>query len=167
MLRTRRFAFIGLALLTIPLAALPASAEIFKIQLTNGTVIETAYQPQEASWDPGMVLLLTEVGNWIGVRKADIAEVVAEAPLRGYGVRINTTTVLLGTAPNDAAIPPDQLAEGQAQGGDPVLQAIQAILGAQQSAPPPEPYTIQQGVQTENTMGIPASFISPYADPPQ
>jgi hypothetical protein len=135
----RPFARIGVALLSLPLAALPASAEIFKIQLNNGTVVETVYQPQEASWDPDMVLLLTEVGNWIGVRKDEIDTVVTEAPQRGFGVRINTTTVLLGAAPKQPA--------------------------AQQ--PSDDSYTIQQGVATEQTQGIPAGLISPFANPPQ
>jgi hypothetical protein len=165
--RARLFVRNGFALLTLALVAVPAAAEIFKIQLTNGTVIESSYQPQEASWDPGMVLLLTEVGNWIGVRKADIDTVITAAPLRGFGVRINTTTVLLGSAPNDAAIPADQQPPGQGQGGDPVLQALQAVLGVQQQPAPAAPYTIQQGVQTEEAQGIPAGLISPYGAPPQ
>lgn len=163
----RPFARIGLALLSLPLAALPASAEIFKVQLNNGTVLETAYQPQEASWDPGMVLLLTEVGNWVGVRKDEIETVVAEAPLRGYGVRLNTTTILLGAAPNDNALPEEA---GAQQNGDPVLQAIQTLIQAQQPAgqqQPADDYTIQQGVSTEQTQGIPAGLISPFASPPQ
>jgi hypothetical protein len=162
----RLFARIGVALLSLPLAALPASAEIFKVQLNNGTVVETAYQPQEASWDPGIVLLLTEVGNWIGVRKDEIDTVVTEAPQRGYGVRINTTTVLLGAAPNDNEIPAEPGAQPQ---GDPVLQAIEGLIEAQQESRQPEAdYSIQQGVSTEQTQGIPGYLISPYASvPPQ
>ncbi len=160
----RSFVRIGVALLSLPLVALPASAEIFKIQLNNGTVIETAYQPQEASWDPGMVLLLTEVGNWIGVRKDEIEIVIADAPLRGFGTRLNTTTILLGAAPNDNALP--EVADAP-QNGDPVLQMLQGLVQAQQpAAQPQESYSIQQGVPTEQTQGIPAGLISPYGSPP-
>jgi hypothetical protein len=160
----RPFARIGVALLFVPLAALPAGAEIFKVQLNNGTVVETAYQPQEASWDPGMVLLLTEVGNWIGVRKDEIEAVVAEAPLRGFGTRINTTTILLGAAPNDNALP--EVSDAPQQ-GDPVLQVLRELVQGQQPAQPDESYTIQQGVSTEQTQGIPSGLISPFASPPQ
>jgi hypothetical protein len=162
----RPFARIGVALLFVPLAALPAGAEIFKVQLNNGTVVETSYQPQEASWDPGMVLLLTEVGNWIGVRKDEIEAVVAEAPLRGFGTRINTTTVLLGAAPNDNALP--EVSDAPQQ-GDPVLQVLKELVQGQQQPPaqPDASYTIQQGVSTEQTQGIPAGLISPFASPPQ
>lgn len=161
----RPFARIGVALLFVPLAALPAGAEIFRVQLNNGTVVETTYQPQEASWDPGMVLLLTEVGNWIGVRKDEIEAVVAEAPLRGFGTRINTTTILLGAAPNDNALP--EVSDASQQ-GDPVLQVLRELVqGQQQPAQPDESYTIQQGVSTEQTQGIPSGLISPFASPPQ
>jgi len=134
-------------------------AELFTVTLTNGTVIETQYQPQEAGWDSGMVLLMTEVGNWVGIPKAEVASVTSEIARRGFGIAINTTTVLLGTAPNDAAAPDD----GKGKPTDPVLQAIQAMQGQQQ---PQQNYSIQQFVEPEQTQGIPSGFISPYQGTP-
>ena len=149
----------GFALAALLLVATPAAADLFTVTLHNGTVIESRYQPQEASWDPGMVLLLSETGNWIGVRKDEITEVTSEVVRRGFGIPINTTTILIGTAPNDAAVPGDEAAAE-----DPVMRALQ-LLQAQQPAPQPS-YTIQQFVEPEETQGIPSGFISPYATTP-
>jgi hypothetical protein len=154
----RRFAITLAALL---LAAAPAAADLFTVTLNNGTTIESRYQPQEASWDSGMVLLLSEVGNWIGVRKDEVKEVTSEVVRRGFGIPINTTTVLIGNAPNDAAVPGADQGQGQS---DPVLRALE-ILKAQQP-PPPQPYSVQQFVEPEQTQGIPSSLISPYGTPP-
>ena len=156
----RPVARLCLSLTALSLVAAPAAAELFTVTLTNGSVIETQYQPQEASWDHGMVLLMTEVGNWVGVPKSEVKSVVSEITSKGYGIVINTTTVLLGTAPNDASVPGD----GKAAATDPVLAALQALQGQQQAAPPP--YSIQQFVEPGETQGIPSGFISPYASPP-
>lgn len=158
---SRPAARLGFTLVALLLVAAPAAADLFTVTLNNGAVIESRYQPQEASWDPEMVLLLTEVGNWIGVRKDEIAEVASEVVRRGFGIPINTTTVLLGTAPNDAAVPGADQGQGQV---DPVQQALQILQGQQQPAPPP--YSIEQFVEPEQTQGIPAGLISPYANPP-
>ena len=45
------FLVLGLVLL----AALPAGADVYHIKLKSGTVVDTRYQPQDASWDPHMV----------------------------------------------------------------------------------------------------------------
>ncbi len=133
--------------------ALPAGAAVFHVTLTNGTVIDSLYEPQEASWDRGMVLVLTDAGNWTGVKKADLATVSSEIATRGFGVAINATTISLGDAPNDLPVPNKDVATAQ-------QQVLQNLL--QQQQPKPN-YTIEQGVQTEGTQGIPSSFISPYA----
>jgi hypothetical protein len=88
-------------LLALTLLAVPASADVYYVTLTNGTVIETAHQPQQASWDPTMVLLLTEVGNWIGFPKDQIQGVRAEDPTQGFGIRISDKAIALGRSPND------------------------------------------------------------------
>jgi len=143
---------IALLLLLAVLAATPAQAVIYHVALKNGTTIDTLYEPQEASWDHGMVLVLTDVGNWMGVEKANLASVTSDNATRGFGIAINATTISLGDAPNDLPeVPKDVNATG--------LQALQSILQQQQQEKPS--YTIQQGVQTEDTQGIPASLISP------
>ena len=89
------------SLLVLSLLALPVGAEVYHINLNNGEVIDTAYQPQEASWDPSMVLLMTEVGNWIGISKADIREVHTESQDAGFGVKIDDNTYELGLTAGD------------------------------------------------------------------
>lgn len=150
MVRARVSTVLAVVLLA---AALPAGASVFHVTLTNGSVIDTLYEPQEASWDHGMVLVLTDAGNWAGIQKSDIADVAAENATRGFGIAINATTVALGEAPNDLPVP-------NKDAGTSTQQALQNLF--QQQAPRPN-YTIQQGVQTEDTQGIPASFISPYS----
>jgi len=137
-------------------SAQPAAALVFHVGLSNGTVIDSLYEPQEASWDQGMVLVLTDAGNWIGVKKSDRTTVVSENATRGFGIAINATTISLGDAPNDLPVPNKDV-------GNANQQALQNLLQGQQPRPN---YTIQQGVQTEDTQGIPSSFISPYAGGP-
>jgi len=151
MVRARLAAVLGAVLLAA--AELPAGAAVFHVTLTNGSVIDSLYEPQEASWDHGMVLLLTDAGNWIGVHKDEVANVPAENATRGFGIAINATTISLGEAPNDLPAPNKDV-------GTANQQALQNLLQQQQPRPN---YTIQQGVQTEDTQGIPSSFISPYA----
>src|SRR6476660_5910477 len=98
----------ALGLLLTALAALPASpagADIYHVKLSSGTVIDSRYQPQDASWDKGLVLLLTDVGNWVGVKKTDIESVASENATRGFGVTIRNNTISLGVAPNDQPNP--------------------------------------------------------------
>lgn len=145
------FALFGIATAAaIGLLAAPLAAETYLITLQNGSTIQSRYQPQESSWDAGMVLFMTETGNWIGLKKSDIANVEQENNLRGFGFVINPTTVALGWAPNDAADP----AAAQDDLGSRLLQA----LGGEPQ-PAQKPYSVQQGVSTEQTQGIPLSYV--------
>jgi hypothetical protein len=147
---------VGLAGLAL-FAAFPAGADIYHVKLTSGAVIDTRYQPQDASWDKDLVLLLTEVGNWVGVKKGEIESVSAENATRGFGVTIRNNTISLGVAPND--LPNPNGGDKQTQALDRLTQAIQGLSQGQQQAP----YTIQQGVSPDQTQGIPAGFVNPYA----
>ena len=108
---------------------------------------------QESSWDAGMVLFMTETGNWIGLKKSDIASVEQENNLRGFGFVINPTTVALGWAPNDAVDP-------AAAEGDLASRLLQALGGGQQQTPQNRDYSVQQGVSSEQTQGIPLNYIA-------
>lgn len=164
----RSLARVSLALLAFaPFAAPAVEAEVFLVTLNNGTTLETAYQPQEASWDPGMVLLLTESGNWIGVLEADIREVRAEAPVSGYGRVIDKLTFELGYAPNDADDPdakPADPAEARAQMLEQMVQQQQQELN-QRSAE--QSYTVRQFVDPDELQGIPSRFIGSPTGPSQ
>jgi len=144
-------------LLTLVLLAMPASAEVFRVTLTNGAVIDTAYQPQQASWDPGMVLLLTEVGNWIGFPKDEIENIEADDPTQGFGVRISDKTISLGFAPND--LPEETAQSREDQINDRYYQLAERALALSEKQ---QSYSIQQGVSTEQSQGIPSSFAGAF-----
>lgn len=103
--RTRVVWAIAVALV---LAAVPAVADAYTVTLTNGAVLESRYQPQEASWNPDMVLLMTDQGNPIALSRAEIRSVVSEVEARGFGKRIDTMTIDLGFAPNNAPVPEEE-----------------------------------------------------------
>lgn len=162
----RRLTLAALALCALALAA-PAGAESFQVTLTDGSSFETRYQPQEASWDPSMVLFLSEFGNWIGLSKDSIASVVSDLDDTSFGTRIDSTTISLGFAPNDQAIPEDQqVVAGQAAPGSPAAasaaaaNAQNAILEAYlQQRAAEQSYSIQQFVEPNETQGIPSRFV--------
>lgn len=163
----RRLTLAALALSALALLAAPAGAESFQVTLTDGSGFESRYQPQEASWDPSMVLLLTEFGNWIGLAKDSIASVVSDLDDTGFGTRIDSTTISLGFAPNDMAIPEeDQVVAGGAAPGSPA--AASAAAAAAQNAilenylqqrAAEQSYSIQQFVEPNQTQGIPSRFV--------
>ena len=92
---------VWLLVLAVALFALPATAEVFHVTLVNGTTVDSSLQPQQASWDPNIVMLLTEVGNWVGFQKSEIADIKAVDPTAGFGVRISSTAIALGRFSND------------------------------------------------------------------
>lgn len=160
----RSLARVSMALLALAPFAVPADAEVYFVTLNNDTVIESAYQPQEASWDRGMVLLLTETGNWIGVVKSDIKEVRSEDQIAGYGVAIDSKTFELGFAPNDAADPNAEKPEGDAR-----VQMLEQMLNQQQmqidQRRDQQRYSIDQFVDPSQTQGIPSRFIGNPTQP--
>ena len=149
------------------LALVPAgaSAEVFTVTLTNGSVLETQYQPQEASFDKDMVLLMTDVGNWVGVRRDEIASVVSDAELSGFGKVIGKNTVDLGWSANDAADPNAQAADGKQDPG--ISLAAQALQNLYQQRQEQQNYTVQQFVQPNQTQGIPTNLVGVATSPPQ
>jgi hypothetical protein len=151
---SRSLARVWPLLLALAFLALPARAEIYTITLTNGTVVETAQQPQEATWDSTLVLFLTDVGNWIGVPKTEIESVRAEAQRKGYGIRISDSTVAIGWAPND--LPTEEEA---AQGRTGVDRAANALDRMADQAAQDRNYSIDQFVEPEGTQGMPSRFV--------
>jgi hypothetical protein len=158
------------SLLALLLLAVPAGAEVYYVTLTNGSVIETATQPQEASWDASMVLLMTDVGNWIGLPKAEVEGVRSELDNEGYGLRINADTILLGWAPNDNPIPGEEGKAGDEADGR-VADALERAVAIREEE---SRYSVDQFVEPDESQGIPSRFggngvqlpVSPV-DPPQ
>lgn len=150
---SRSQARVSLALLALVLVAAPGFADVYYVTLANGSVIETAFQPQQASWDPSLTLLLTEVGNWVGFPSNEIESIRSEDPTEGYGVKISDNAIALGWSPND-------LPEATAQDPQQALnERILALTNRQlELAEQQQNYSVQQFVGTDQTQGIPASF---------
>jgi len=145
--------------------AVPANAEVFFVTLNNGTTFETVYQPQAASWDSSMVLLLTETGNWVGLPQADIKEVRSESQIAGYGRMIDDNTLELGYAPNDASDPDAKPADAA---GARAQMLEQMVFQQQQEMDRREAeanYTIPQFVDPSQTQGIPSRLIGTAVGP--
>jgi hypothetical protein len=132
---------VGPFLLALALLAAPASADVFFVTLTNGQVIQTAHQPQQATWDPNMVLLLTEVGNWIGFPKDQIQGVRIEDPTQGYGIRISDKAIALGRSPNDLPTEDDSTKSKADQMADRYLSLAERQVALQEAR---RNYSIQQ-----------------------
>lgn len=118
-------------------SASPAAAEIFHVELADGEVFDTRYQPEEASWDSTLVLLLTDTGNWIAVPKAEISAITTETENKGFGQVIDTTTVVLGWAANDAPLP----------GEESEFSAIERLQQFYQDQQAQQDYTVDQFVE--------------------
>jgi hypothetical protein len=167
----RRSKAVWPSLLVLSLLAVPAGAEVFRVTLNNGQVFDTAYQPQEASWDASMVLLLDDVGNWIGVSKGDVQQVVS-LDENGFGIRISRNTFEIGISANDAESQAEALlASGgvPGQGADPRLQMLQLMVQQQQATTQQrqaeQNYSVKQFVEPGQTQGIPARFIGQPSTP--
>lgn len=142
-------------LLVVPLASVPAAAELYEITLADGKTFETRYAPQEATWDAGLVLFLTDGGNWIGIARDSITSVVSQTEFRGQGELIDATTIYMGEAPNDVVVEDDsQLTETE--------RLIQMI---ERSNQPAAPYSTDQFVEPGSTGqgGVPLGYTQQYS----
>jgi hypothetical protein len=145
---SRSLSRVGPVLVVLALFAGPALADVYYVTLTNGTVIETARQPQQASWDPNMVLLLTEVGNWVGFPKDDVKNVRAEDPTQGFGIKISDKAIALGRAPND--LPGEKTKAEQAS--DRALDYANRVLDIMEQN---QHYSVQQFAEPNAAGGVP------------
>jgi hypothetical protein len=144
---------IWLLVLAFALLAVPATAEVFHVTLTNGTTVDSSVQPQQASWDPNMVMLMTEVGNWVGFPKNEIADIKVVDPTAGFGMRISSTAIALGRFSNDL---PDSMKPNSPEDiNSRYLALASKALDLQEKQ---QSYSIQQGVSSEQTQGIPVAF---------
>lgn len=133
------------ALLALPS---PAAAVTYTIKLVDGGEFQSRYQPEEASWDTTQILFLTDVGNWIAIAKDDVESVTTDTENKGFGRVIDSTTIALGWAPNDAEVPEE--------GGAPAdpMAALRALLDR-----PAQSYDIEQFVEPSDTGGgLPVTF---------
>jgi len=140
----------------LALVALPAAAELFTIELTNGHSFETRYRPKLDPRDPDKVYFLTDQGNWIAMAKNLVNDVVSQTEARGFGKVIDTTTIDLGWAPNDTPVP-------DGEGGvsnNPQADLVNAIR-SQQPAPISTQQFVNPGQAGRSGGGLPASSVFP------
>ena len=148
-----RFAVVAVA---AALAVAPLSAAIYTVSLTNGTSIQTRYEPEDAAWDHSKITFVDEFGNVVALSKSEVVEVVSDFEAKGYGAMLDATTMALGWAPNDALDADSP--EGQA------AAANAAILAAQ-----PPPANMDNFVEPSQTQGMPANWVglgTTYFPPP-
>lgn len=139
------------------LAAPPAAAESYIVTMNDGAVFESRYQPEEASWDPAVVMLLTEYGNWIALHRSDIADVTTDVESRGFGKVIDTNTISLGVLANDA-IPPEEQPEPDS------FQQLQQFLTQQNQQS--QDYSVNQFAEPgELTGGLPVGYSQQQSAP--
>lgn len=140
-----------LVVLAIVLVVSPALAESFTVKLKSGETFETRYRPHTASWDPEMVMLMTDFGHWIALPRTDIEIVESDFEIRGFGKIIDTVTIDLGIAPNDLPAPGEEQAPS-------ALEQLQSILQQQERS-----YDVPQFVspgQAGQTGGLPVGYGS-------
>jgi len=116
----------------------PAMAVVFRVQLKNGNQCTSRYQPKVAEWDENKVIFLTDVANRISLHIDDIADITADSQVKGFGTVIDTTTIVLGWAPNDAPTETEPSAEAQFE------QYLDSLMGNRREN------TVQQFVNTED-----------------
>lgn len=137
---------LSLAVATLFLLAGAAGATVYTVTLKNGTTIDSRYQPEEASWDPDKVVLMTEFGNRIALSAADIESVTVDSESRGFGHQLNASTMALGWAPNDAIDPNSD--EGKAAAANEAAAAAAAATAS-------PTYNQEQFVEPGQLSGLP------------
>lgn len=101
----RRSILALLAAVGLGLAAVPSTAiNSYIVNLKNGSTIISKYRPVESHFDESLMMLMTAAGNTIAIPKADIDTIVSDLENRGFGVVIDTTTVVVGRTANDASV---------------------------------------------------------------
>ena len=157
-MKTTRIALFLLAALAL-VTALPAAAEYYTIKLKNGNEFDSLYKPRLATEGGDKVLVATETGNWISLPVDSIADVVSHIEARGFGKVINTTTILIGKAPNDAEVPGED-----DEPVDPATRLLNYLERQDQSQQAP-PFTVQQFAEPNSVGGIPLGFTNSTTPP--
>ena len=149
-MKARSFSLAVLLLAAAVLTGSPLMADVYSVTLNDGQVFLTRYQPREASFDSSLVTFLDEQANLIAVPRDEIATVTSETESKGYGLRINTTTLYLGFTANNGALESqvivsgpqsfdiEQFVEPNAAGGGIPVYGVQnngSFVGQNQQAP--------------------------------
>lgn len=132
----------------------PAPAEVYTIELNNGTTFQSRYEPVEADWDSTKIVFLNELGTRISLSKDDVAEVASETETSGFGTILDSTTIDLGYLPNDMPTPEDLEAGDERTPAERIREQMRVYRENQPS------YDMQQFVEPSATGGgIPVGAI--------
>ena len=145
-------AFAALSFLSAPLLA-----EVYTIRLKSGNEFISKYEPRQAWYSEEKLLIMTTTGNIVALEKADIDEVFSTTEAQGFGVIIDTNTILVGTRPNDAPVL-DDAAINQAIDRASQLRALQGPAG---SAPVNNPLFSEPN----RGGGLPVGFLNTVTPP--
>lgn len=142
------------------LVAIPASAAVFTVTLTNGAEIDTRYRPIESPSDGGKIQMITEHGNWITLPKDLVESIESDFEARGFGTVLDTNTVVLGYSINDLP------ADGEGSAGTSAADALLQYL----RGPEADPFTASQfgepvEVGGQPTGGVPIGFTGRTTPP--
>ena len=107
----RALALVALAFVV----AAPSAATVYTIHLKNGTTFETRYEPEDAPWDAGKLVFTNEWGNLMSLAKSEVERIETDIEVSGYGHALDSTTIALGWAPNDAPAPGSEAAAARAE----------------------------------------------------
>jgi hypothetical protein len=118
------------------LTVVPAMSAVYTIHLKNGNSFDSRYKPRIAGWDENKIMLTTDIGNKITLQRDDVVDITVDTETQGYGTVLDTTTIVLGWAPNDAPEP----GESDVDPGVAMLKALQERGGR------PD-YSVQQFVE--------------------
>ena len=150
---------LGAAVLLGLLIAGPAAADAFHVKLTNGNEFVTKYEPIPAHYDENKVLIMTASGNIISLAKEDIESVEHDVEFKGFGRLIDTTTIEVGWAANDA-LSPEQIQEDIGGVFPGLSEGLMQQQMQQMMQPPPTVYNTQQFAEPGATSGMPVSFAT-------
>ena len=143
----RRLIFAAVVVLSALTLGAVAEAGTYIVTLSSGATFESRYKPQLAPWDGSKILVLSDVGNWVSLKRASVVSVRSTSENRGLGFVSDNTTISLGWAPNDN-LTPEQEAE-----------AAQAAARAGFAAPQQPNYSINQFVEPNATQGLPSNLL--------
>lgn len=144
-----------LAAATLTLATPALLAEEYTVKLQNGTEFRTLRQPQQASWDSSVAMILTDAGNWIGVPKADIVGIGTRTEARRLGRVIDSKTIEVGMSVNDA--PTDEELAEEDKARDPYLESLERLEALARGPERPN-VSVEQFVNPEDTQGLPTTY---------
>jgi len=154
MLSRRHLALVCVVLGLGLLLSGPLSAQAYNIHLKNGNTFVSKYRPVLAPYDNDKLLIMTEVGNVISIHKADLEDVVSDIENRGFGIQIDTVTILLG------------FTQGPGLTDEELEAAAEAAANAPPRPPPtPAVFTNPTFGEPNSGGGIPVNFINTTTPP--